>query len=148
MQVTPKTEKEAQEAGLFPAGKYPFEVVDAKEKVSTKGNEMIELKLAIYDAAGNARYVFDYLMESFPLKLRHAAIVCGLEAAYDGGILNADDFKGKTGIAKVFIKTDKNGQYADNNAIADYFEADGEAAATPQKPSGKTPNDLDDEIPF
>lgn len=144
MQFTPKTEKEVAEAGLLPKGTYDFEIVEAKDKVSKSNNEMIELKVAIYDENGSARFIFDYLLESVAYKLRHAAYACGLGAHYENGVLSAHDFVGKSGQAEVIIQKDKTGQYSDKNSVRDYVVG---ANGTAHK-NGNASADLNDEVPF
>lgn len=121
MQFQPKTEKEIAEADLLPAGIYDFEIASADDKTSTKGNQMIALKLYVYDAEGAQRVVFDYLMEALAYKLRHAAGACGLLERYETGHLDSTDFHGKTGKCKIVIQKDKTGQYADKNSVQDYI---------------------------
>lgn len=125
MRFTPKSEKEIQEE-RFPVlkpGRYHFEVMEAKEDVSKKGNSMIVLKLKILDDGLNVRaYINDYLMENISYKLRHAAIVCGLGDAYNAGELHAHMFAAKGGVVELGIQRDKTGQYPDKNSVLDYVQ--------------------------
>lgn len=121
MKFTPKTEKEIIEEGLLPVNTYDAEITAAAEETSAKGNDMIKLKLGVFDDEGTQRVIFDYLLESMPLKLRHAAEACGLVDEYESGSLSADDFVGKNVRVKVGIKKDKTGQYPDSNGIMDYI---------------------------
>jgi hypothetical protein len=152
MKLKPKSEREIAEDSLLPKGDYSFEVASAENKTSKSGNEMIELKLHVFDDGGDPRILFDYLLESMPRKLRHAAEACGLVSEYDMGSLDAIDFVGKTGTIKVGIQKDKAGQYPDRNSVYDYVAKS--AAAAPQGNS-KVPSgllgegkELNDEIPF
>lgn len=150
MRLTPKTEREILEENLWPAGVYGFEVAFAEEKVSQSGNDMIRLTLNVFNQNGNSRTVYDYLVENTPAKLRHAAVVCGLLGKYNSGHLDARDFEGKTGQLKLYIKKDKSGQYADQNAVADYLtteEAVQSAPSMPPRQAAVVP-ELNDEIPF
>lgn len=158
MKVTVRTEEEIAELNLWPAGEYGFEIAAATDKISkikpdgTGGNEMIELKVAIFNSEGNQRILFDYLMDTAQMayKLRHAAEACGILAKYEAGNLLASDFHGKTGHAKVRIQKDKTGNYPDKNVISDYvtepnteFQAPGQA-----KVNGATADPFEDSIPF
>lgn len=137
MKFTPKTEKQIAEDCLRPAGIYSFEIVDATNEISKKGNEMIKLSLRLYSKDGDdCGILSDYLLESLAYKLRHAAIACGLDALYGGGTLDASDFIGKTGDLKLAIKRDKTGQYPDQNSVSDYLLKKSVAV------------DVDDGIPF
>lgn len=148
MKFTPKSEKELAEDNLLPLGTYDFEIVDAEEKTSKAGNDMIVIKHHIFDSNGNPRIIFDYLMEQLAYKLRHAADACGLLDHYESGALEASDFKGKTGKLKLTIQKSKDPQYADKNVVADYVKR--EASNGKQPPAGMLGEGkpLDDEIPF
>ena len=83
MRFQPKSEKQIQEE-RFPVlspGKYQFEIMEAKEDVSkSSGNPMIVLKMKIMDQELDVlTYVRDYIMESIPYKLRHAAMCADSE---------------------------------------------------------------------
>lgn len=121
MKFQPKTEKQIIEEGLLPAGVYGFEVYEATDKTSKTGNDMIELKLRLFDDEGNSRgMVTDYLLEKLAYKLRHAAVACDLESNYENGDLAAIDFSGKIGEVKIRVQEDKTGQYPAKNVVADY----------------------------
>jgi hypothetical protein len=151
MKFVPKTEKEIAEENLWPAGEYSFEIIEAEDKVSKSGNEMIELTLRVFNSEGGFKIVNDYLLEAISYKLRHAAEVCGLLDNYNRGHLLANDFFGKTGFVKLKIDKDKEGKYPDKNGIADYItersKSNGHAA--PVKAAAKSQDTFqDDTIPF
>jgi hypothetical protein len=141
MRVTPKTEKQIAEEGMFPAGIYSAEVVKAEDTVSKAGNDMIALTLRVYHGDRTA-LVNDYLLDSMAYKVRHAAGSMGLLDSYEMGALVADDMVGKSVTVKLNVQKDKSGQYPDKNGIADYL--DGNAQKTPVGAGAA----LDDEIPF
>ena len=153
MRFSPQSEAEVQKSaakfGPWPNGVYDFEIAEAADDTSSKGNEMISLTLHIFNSDGDRRTVFDYLLDSIPHKLRHAAYACGLEAAYEAGNLIGADFYGKTGRAKIGIQPEKDG-YPAKNVVRDYIqEKSGSSAVSAQ--TRKQPalsGDLDDEIPF
>lgn len=120
MKFQPKTEKEIAEANLWPEGEYGFEVTEANDTASKKGNDMIKLKLRVYNAEGAFKFIDDYLLESMAFKLRHCASTCGLLDVYEGGSLLASDFVGKNGFVKLKITKDETGKYADKNDVKDY----------------------------
>lgn len=154
MRFTPKTEKEIQEENLWPTGEYAFEILEAENAVSKSGNDMIKLKVAIYNDDGNRRVAIDYLMEAISYKLRHACEACGLLEKYETGFLEAGDFIGKTGFLRLGVQKDKNGQYPDKNAVNDYLKPGDEKALSHHntaKGNGYQPqvsDPLGDEIPF
>jgi hypothetical protein len=164
MKFKPKSEREVSSAGLFPPGEYDFEIVEATEDTSKSGNDMIVMKVSIFNQEGQRRFVFDYLVDTDggAYKIRHCAESVGLLASYERGELEADDLVGKAGTCKVGIQKDKTGNYPDKNVINDYFKPKGAASsatgaptsrremASAGGPSWSAPKatDLDDDIPF
>ena len=148
MRVNPKSEEEIARAGLLPAGEYGFEIVEAEDKVSKAGNEMVELKVKLFGPDGDAT-VFDYLIDGgrSAFKVRHFAESTGMIGQYERGDMPAHLMVGKTGRCKVAITKDKNGQYPDKNGIADYIKATG-APVQSRRPASPPKQDLDDDIPF
>ena len=59
MDFEPQTERELQEELVWPEDDYNFEVADAVEKMSKSGNDMIELKITVFNADGKTRLVRD-----------------------------------------------------------------------------------------
>lgn len=154
MRFEPKTEKEIAEGNLLPLGNYDFEVAGAEEKTSKSGNDMIELKVRVYDNEGQGRTIFDYLVDTdgAAYKLRHFAYSVGRGPDYEKGELRADALPGLTGKAKVFVKKDKSGQYPDKNAIADYLPpgtalGNGAQAPLTRDPRPEPPA-YDPDVPF
>lgn len=150
MKFTPKSEKEIAEASLWPAGEYAFEIVNAVEKQSKSGNDMIELIINVFNSEGSFKIVKDYLLESMAFKLRHAADGCGILDKYDAGEITANDFIGKVGYLKLKIDKNKDPQYADKNAVQDYVVKNINDAAD-QRPIHSKPVTAevhDDSIPF
>ncbi len=144
MNFTPKNENEL--SNLLPDGEYDFEVIDAQDKKSQKsGADMIMLKIAIWQGDRISCYLFDYLLESVAFKLRHCCDACGLLDKYQSGSLDATQFIGRTGKAKIIIQKDKTGQYPDKNAIKDY-------CLRPMKPVNSqqqhNQQPKDDDLPF
>lgn len=123
MRFTPKSEKEIVEMGLLPKGEYSFDVISCEERVSKKGAPMLVLTLKLYDQSLQPRgRVTDYLLESMPHKLRHAAYGCGIGDKYETGDLEPHDFNNATGVVRVGIQQDKTGQYPDKNVVLDYLD--------------------------
>jgi len=156
MRVEPKTEKEIREMNLFDPGIYDFEVTEAKERESSSGNPMIELRLIMY-IGEKTRYVTDYLVSTpkMAYKIRHFAEATGMLEKYEAGEIDPRDMIGRAGKCEIIISSDKEGVYADRNAVKDYIPTD-EATAEKaiKKAKGKALDvvehiDLtDDEIPF
>ena len=75
MRFQPKTEQEVAGDGVWPASEVDFEILEATETVSKTGNEMIKLRVRIYNAEGRSKTLFDYLVatEGWAYKVRHFA---------------------------------------------------------------------------
>lgn len=142
MRVEPKSEAEIQAMNLRQIGEYDFLVVDATDKLSAKGNEMVELKVQMEDSDGRNFTVFDYLVsiDSMAYKVRHFAETTGLIPQYEKGDMAAEYMVGRTGRCKLGVQPAK-GAYPSKNIISDYV---GTGAAEPVKQL----QDVDDEIPF
>jgi Protein of unknown function (DUF669) len=154
MRFTPMTEEQIAEANLLPEGVYDFEIVDATEKTSQAGNEMIELKVRLFDERGDHHSViFDWLLstERAAYKLRHCCDACQILRLYENGSISSSDFLGKSGKAKVYIQKSKDPQYSDKNAIKDYVKL-ADLAKEKEKPRQQKPamadSVMDDDIPF
>lgn len=145
MNFTPLSEDQITKLSLLEKGEYPFEVRDAKQKTSSKGNEMLELILCIWDKEGREHIVYDYLMEAFLFKLKHFADAVGLADKYDLGKIEFHECIGKQGVCKIYIKEDKSGQYTAKNAVADYVR---QGTLITKAESINNKQQFDDEIPF
>jgi hypothetical protein len=159
----PISEAEADAGGFEPwkAGTYDFTILDASDEVSSSGNEMIKLTIAIYNAEGRTRKVFDYLVDSpkTQFKIRHFASAVGLTEQYEAGELDINEIVDRSGKLKLAIKP-AQGDYPAGNQVSDYIKGSGaetvvrqappKAAAKSAKPA-KTSNEValdDDSIPF
>ena len=105
---------------LLAAGKYPARIIEAVEKTSKAGNDMIELRVGVIDRNGNVREFRDWLVatDRGALKLRHAAEAVGALAQYEAGEISAEDFPGHD--VRVQIGVEKKRGYPDQNRIEDY----------------------------
>ncbi len=134
MRFNAKSDQELAVMNLIPEGQYQFEVVIAEDTQSKSGNDMIKLKLNVWDSEGRQHTVYDYLLEAMPKKLKHFAKHAGLIVKYESGELLADDCIGKCGTLELIIQEDKTGKYQPRNSVVDYLESKGfinqESAAT------------------
>lgn len=149
MKFQPKSEAETKQesANLWDPGFYDFEVMTGTDKTSKSGNEMIELKVKVFNNEGEEKIVFDYLLESMAWKLRHAAEACGLIAKYEKGELVGGDFEGCTGKLKLKIDRNKDHNYPDKNAVADYLESTKASVVAKAKPKESRQDALNDDLP-
>jgi hypothetical protein len=151
MRVNPKTEEEIQLMSLMAPGVYDFEVVDAKEKVSKSGNEMIELTLTVWDINGKPHTIYDYLLDAMAYKVRHFAEAANLLDKYLAGSINADDCRCVS--AKVEIIIQKGGEkfgggtYPDKNSVKDYIVKKGNFSVVPSIKE-IAQDTFNDDIPF
>jgi len=142
MRFTPLTDQELAHANLIDPGQYNFFVVDAKERISKAGSDMIELKLRITDINHRERFVFDYLLEAMKFKLKHFTDATGLAEKYTAGLLTAEDCIGKTGSVEIIIQKSKDPNYADKNSVKDYI------VDIKLSPSEISQEFFNDEVPF
>lgn len=153
MKFDPKTDKELELMEIVPEGLYPCEVADAKDKVSRSGNEMIELKLKLWDEMGRERLVFDYLLPQMAKKLKHFAVASGMLDKYDHGSISAMDCIGKSITAEIGIqegqdKPDGSGKYPAKNAVKDYMIATPQDMAAKRASQAAPVDQFNDSIPF
>lgn len=124
MRTTPRSETEAlklAERKLFKPGWYDAQFREAVERPSKRGNEMIEVVLAVTDA-DNERQFRDYLVNSVlgvaVIKLRHACAAVNALEKYEAGEITQDDFPGRA--CRVHVIVEKKRGFPDRNVIDDY----------------------------
>lgn len=150
MNFQPKTEADLANELVLPAGTYDFEVVDAEEKTSKAGNEMIVVTLRVFDDDGGARFVTDYLMEKMAFKLRHFCATTGLMDAYNRGALSASMCEQRGGKVVIQVEPEKKSPdgtktFPAKNSVKDYS---GEGARRRLPPAAPAADLEDDDIPF
>ena len=143
MKFEPKTEEEINTFSLCPEGEFSFEVLKAEEKMSKKGNPMIELILKIWDDNGEIHTVYDYLMEAIVYKLKHFCDSTGLKEKYDNGELTDFDCELKTGKVKIIHQKDRNDSSKVRASVKDYIVDSSEVKESPKESSIE-----DDDVPF
>jgi len=164
MNYNTRTEKELAEANLLPKGEYPFEIADANEQKSKAGNDMLVLEIDCISETGARRRVTDYIVPGTiwaDKKLHDLMWSVGLGERYATGIIQADDLRGRSGLAGVGIDkgkpfTAKDGTQKDGydkNKIAFYKRP--ESAPSSKKPQptdaqleNRTSEDADEDVPF
>lgn len=149
MKYAPKSEETLAKEGLFPNGIYDAEIAEATERVSKSGNDMIQLKLNVFDDQGSMRSVFDYIVPSSNFgerKLRHAADAFGLVDEYESGKLKGEDFSNKSGKVEIGQSKPTDDYPMPKNIVTDYIGRGEATVMQEQKKSVK--QELDDGIPF
>jgi|SRR6185503_2271199 len=150
MRFTPKTEQEIQTMALVEPGEYSFQVIEALDQVAKSGNEMIKLKMKIWDNMGRERLIFDYVLEAMAFKLRHFCDATGLTEKYESGELRASDCPGRAGKLELGLEESKpnpnGGMYAPKNMVKDYIKSEGTTAKLTEAIKDEFDNNAD--IPF
>jgi hypothetical protein len=148
----PKTKDELDSMGLLKAGTYPFSIINAKDKTSKNGNDMIELTIEAYDSEGKSSHIFDYLLEAMPQKLFAFCSATGMEHHYHRGSLTSNDCIGKTAYVEIEIQKGKEnpqgGTYPDKNNVKKYTTKPVNSSTPEVYQTSSSNNEFDDDIPF
>lgn len=115
-----RTEDEIIQGSLWQGGIYNCFIIEAQEKTSRRGNEMIEVYVEITRSDGAKKCVRDYLLPQRPMKLLKACKACGVEDKYLAGILSDDDLVGKRGKLKLGIER-ATVEFPRRNVVVDYL---------------------------
>lgn len=149
MQINkPLSMQEYKEFRLYPEGDYNFEVIEAVEKISSNGNEMINLKLYISNEIRSGN-IYDNLMEMMGEKLFSFVYCVGLEDAYHNNRLNSNICVNRRGTLKLIIKKDKNGE--PKNEVRKYYFNESKVDAnanTNTNPNTGSVEFVDSDLPF
>lgn len=146
MKFPPKTDEQIARENCMPIGDYDFEVVEAVDKISQKGNPMIALQLRVFGPE-RAMTVRAYLMEAMAFQMRHFCFAVGLGKEYEAGELAAANCIGRTG--RLTLKIEDQPGYMPKNAVKDYIvPAAGEAPASPSPRQPMATPAGNDEPPF
>lgn len=120
-----------------------FEVVNAEDKVSKSGNQMIKLTLKAWDSDGKQATLFYYMIFAWHIK-QFCDATSQLDK-FESGKFEASDAMGKCGKFINRIEKDATGQYADKNSVKKFVKANSEGA----KAQSKSDDFIDDaDIPF
>lgn len=138
MNFNPKTEEELKAMIISHGGIYDFEVTDAKDDVSSKGNDMIALKLDVFTIDGTPNKMRDWLVGSdAPLciaKLQQFCKATGMMEHYTAGTLTAEMCVGLGG--KLRVQATESPQYGKQFGVGEYLANN---AAVPQEPPKGVP---------
>ncbi len=140
---------------LLPAGEYDIEVIEAEERTSQKGNQMIALTLLAKHPDGYDARVWDYLVSTTAavFKIKMFCDATGLESQFQGGRLTAEECVGRKGRAKITVEEGRDG-FSDRNSVAEYL--DGQSSPKPAAGIETMPSEAnsqpapvtDEQIPF
>jgi len=150
MRFTPKLEEELNNFLLLEEGIYQFKIVKAEDKVSKNGNDMIEVKLIVFDKEGKIHFITDYLLEKIAYKLKHFTDCVGLGEKYKTGEFSAFDCEGREGYLKLNVQKGKEkpegGYYPDKNSVEDYIVKEKKEYVDLNKLASK--DEFNDDLPF
>lgn len=106
-----------------------YEILNAKDSVSSKGNEMIIADVRVFNAKGEQKDLTDYIGEWNEYKLKRIN-----PERYEAGQVDAEDLIGKTGKCKLGLQKgqskgtyDTDGKeefYPDKNDIKEYLKVE------------------------
>lgn len=158
MRFQPKTKDELEAMNLVKPGIYKFTVLDAEDKKSKSGNEMIQLKLEVFDESGSPRHVFAFLLEAMANRLYEFCESTSMVNHYDNGTLRAVDCIGKSAWLELTIEKGKDnpqgGTYPDRNGVKKYMTKENAQAAIIKAKGSQTSEKeriqtlVDDDLPF
>lgn len=128
---------------VLPSGVYDATVESAVDKVSTKGNEMLEMTLVLHGTDGRKGRAFDYLVatEGGAWKIAQFCVAAGID--YGIGVVMPDRAMGA--YVRCTVDVDDNPKYGKKNIISGYL---GPALARQPSVDAETYADNDDDIPF
>lgn len=154
------TEQEAIEERyqLLKEGIYDAVIASSEDRTSQSGNPMMDITLQVFDDAGKAKDVRDFLVftKGMMWKVIHFADSAGLMSVYEEGKLCSASAVGHRVKVKIVVEEgseipfDKlkgkpaGTKYPDKNKVEDYIKKEDQAA--PVKNEGA--DFLDDDIPL
>lgn len=162
-QAISEEEAMAERFQLLKEGEYDAIISASQDKVSSSGNDMMDMTLTVFDDDGKTHEIRDFLVFTKPMmwKIVHCAGSAGIMPTYQAGKLCSDTITGKRVRVKVGIDTGKpipedrlNGKpfgscYPDKNKIEDYLKRDNVASNNNSVPIPKFQEDvLDEDVPF
>lgn len=152
MRFQPRTKDELAAMNLVKPGIYQFRVLNAEDKLSKGGNDMIQMTLEVFDESGSPRTVYAFLLEAMANRLYEFCETTSMLSHYDNGTLRAVDCIGKSAWLELTIDKDKGGTYPDRNGVKKYMTK--EAAQTammkanPSTEKERIQTLVDDDLPF
>lgn len=128
---SPKSDEDLEKSGLLDDGIYDFEVIFFEERMSKKGNPMVEIKLKIWGKDGIEKIISDFLIDipGMAFKIKKFLYSIGLYKDYKLGYMTAENCLSKTGKADITAqkgkqKENSNEFYPDRNVVKNYIETE------------------------
>lgn len=156
MKFTPLSDQEISQGNLIKPGEYDFQVIEAEERISKKGNAYINLKLMIWDEEGKERTFFANL--AWIKILKNFCDATELADKYQHGEVLPEDCLNRTGRCYVGIEEgkadDRGGFYPSKNVVEAFHPAKKSFTAfakrsIPQQQQTNLATDFEeDDLPF
>lgn len=148
MGFTPKSREEVDDMNVLEPGTYDFEVVEAEEKVSNSGNEMVAINMKVFRKDGSFAFVRDWLMNMDNYYAQHK---CRAFLETTGRDEVNEYVQGATGL--VALQIEETPQYGKQNKVVGYptertQAPDRKEKSEPVTSTGAAFLPPDDEIPF
>ena len=105
-------------------GEYSFEVVEAVEKQSKAGNDMIEVNLRFIDGF-TAVNVKDWLVSKVSWKVEQFMLGIGMKDVFESGEVSPDMLIGRGGVAELGIREHEGKFYNEVGKYIDPAEGNG-----------------------
>lgn len=123
MKFTPLTEAELlRQTMQIQEGPVDFCIQEANEKISSAGNNMIEMKLKVYDSEGIQALIFDYITPHSQWRIKQLLESVGYADVYEKGEVPANFLVGLNGKAFAVIQKDKKGVHPPKPVIKYYMK--------------------------
>jgi hypothetical protein len=116
--------QKAAQPSLLRPGWYDGEFGEVIERISLRGNEVFDARVAVRHADGTTHEIRDFLLDGGRggLKLYHACCAVGVGAKYEAKQeISASDFTGHAVRVKIGIERKRG--FPDRNIIEDYAAA-------------------------
>jgi|2_EtaG_2_1085320.scaffolds.fasta_scaffold71508_3 hypothetical protein len=123
-----------KEFKLLKPGKAQFEIIEADEGVTKKGDPKISLKIHLWDSNNDTCLTFENLTSAMNWKIKHLMESIGRGDKFQNGTDDFFTWIGKKGECEIYVE--KSEQYGDRVKIKDYIKSE------------KEDKFIDDDVPF
>lgn len=131
---------------LIADGIYEAEIVNAEEKRSKQGNDMLQVTYTVF-VGSTQRILDDYFVNDNPSGLTRLKKLCAaIGHDFEGGEVGPGDVMGKSLKLKIKTQKSKDPQYDDKNVAAGYMGINDEVQS--ETPAEVVTGGHGDNIPF
>lgn len=135
-------ENSSKEREVLKPGEYSFMVVEAEEKESKQGNQMLALKLKVYGEGTDDVNVWDYITAKMTWKLKQICLAIGMEEEFRSGDISPQQFVNRPGA--LFLDVETSEKYGSQNKVKKYVPLPKKEEAP--EPVNETPRESGDPI--